>query len=148
MVLFNSARNVIYSGSVVQWLTCQSVTLEIAGSSPVRTANFYAPLDQLDRSFGYGPKGQGFKSSTVRHFMKYQKNILTSVIVFAIISIAYCVITESSLAWQSAWFGTRRSQVQILSFRPAKLMQVQFNGRTSAFQADYVGSIPITCSRL
>ena len=26
-------------------------------------------------------------------------------------------------------------------------MQVWFNGRTSAFQAEYVGSIPITCSR-
>ena len=25
-------------------------------------------------------------------------------------------------------------------------MQVWFNGRTSAFQAEYVGSIPITCS--
>ena len=24
-------------------------------------------------------------------------------------------------------------------------MQVWFNGRTSAFQAEYVGSIPITC---
>ena len=27
-------------------------------------------------------------------------------------------------------------------------MQVWFNGRTSAFQAEYVGSIPITCFRL
>ena len=27
-------------------------------------------------------------------------------------------------------------------------MQVWFNGRTSAFQAEYVGSIPITCSQL
>ena len=26
-------------------------------------------------------------------------------------------------------------------------MQVQFNGRTSAFQADDVGSIPTTCSK-
>ena len=26
------------------------------------------------------------------------------------------------------------------------IMQVWFNGRTSAFQAEYVGSIPITCS--
>ena len=46
---------------------------------------------------------------------------------------------------QSAWFGTRRSQVRILS--PRFFMQdlrVQFNGRTPAFQAGYVGSIPIT----
>ncbi len=27
-------------------------------------------------------------------------------------------------------------------------MQVWFNGRTSAFQAEYVGSIPITCFAL
>ena len=47
---------------------------------------------------------------------------------------------------QSAWFGTRRSQVQILSPRLIKtlIMRVQFNGRTLAFQARYVGSIPIT----
>ena len=30
---------------------------------------------------------------------------------------------------------------------PALGTQVWFNGRTSAFQAEYVGSIPITCSR-
>ncbi len=28
------------------------------------------------------------------------------------------------------------------------ISQVWFNGRTSAFQAEYVGSIPITCSSL
>ena len=32
--------------------------------------------------------------------------------------------------------------------RQQQLMQVWFNGRTSAFQAEYVGSIPITCSQL
>ena len=50
---------------------------------------------------------------------------------------------------QSAWFGTRRPQVRILSPRCCKQyrfsdMRVQFNGRTPAFQAGYVGSIPIT----
>ena len=49
--------------------------------------------------------------------------------------------------WERAWFGTMRSQVRSLSPRPLNLiMRVQFNGRMSAFQAEYPGSIPGTRS--
>ena len=55
-----------------------------------------APVAQLDRAFDYGSKGQGFDSSRARH------------------------ITGSSSAWQSTWFGTKGSQVRILSSRPSE----------------------------
>ena len=50
-------------------LTCQSVTLEIAGSIPVKTAIF-APIAQLDRASGYGPEGYGFESCLARHSVR------------------------------------------------------------------------------
>ena len=54
------------------WLTCQSVTLEIAGSSPVGTAIFKnAPVVQLDRILDYGSRGWGFESSRACHKIKY-----------------------------------------------------------------------------
>ena len=108
------------------WLTCQSVTLEIAGSSPVGTAILNAPVVQLDRILDYGSRGWGFESSRACHF-----NLIF-------------IFSGLSSAWQSIWFGTRGSQVRILQSRPFK--QVQFNGRTPAFQAGYAGSIPVTCS--
>ena len=54
----------------------------------------YAPVAQLDRAFDYGSRGQGFDSSRARF------------------------LSGSGSAWQSTWFGTRGSQVQILFSRP------------------------------
>ena len=45
--------------------------------------------------------------------------------------------SASALGAEGRWFE---------SSRPDQRMRVWFNGRTSAFQADDVGSIPTTCS--
>ena len=54
-----------------------------------------ALVAQLDRAFGYEPKGQGFESLRAHH-----------------------ILSGSSTTWQCTWFGTMRLQVQILSSRP------------------------------
>ena len=61
------------SGSVVEHRLAKA---RVASSSlvfrSIKTQNIsefylYASLAQLDRAFGYGPKGQGFESSMTRH---------------------------------------------------------------------------------
>ena len=69
------------------------------GSIPVLGTIILAPIAQLDRAFDYGSKGQGFDSSWARHLKT----------------------SGSSSAWQSTWFGTKGSQVRILSSRPLKI---------------------------
>ena len=61
----------------------------------IRSDECNALVAQLDRAFGYEPKGQGFESLRAHH-----------------------ILSGSSTTWQCTWFGTMRLQVQILSSRP------------------------------
>ena len=108
------------------WLTCQSVTLEIAGSSPVGTAILNAPVVQLDRILDYGSRGWGFESSRACHLILY-------------IFFGTQLSLVEHLVWDQRVTGSNPAV-------PTINKQVQFNGRTPAFQAGYAGSIPVTCS--
>ena len=56
----------------LSWLERRPVTAEVEGSSPFwvvsaeAEAKVHGVLAQLDRAFGYGPKGRGFESSSPR----------------------------------------------------------------------------------
>ena len=42
-------------------------------SSVLKKSVTYVRLAQLDRAFGYGPKGRGFESSSARFFCAYAR---------------------------------------------------------------------------
>ena len=42
----------------------------------MRLYKLFAPLAQLDRAFGYEPKGYGFNSYRVRHIKQNPKDII------------------------------------------------------------------------
>ena len=115
----------IFLGPMVQLVNMSVCHTGDRGFESRWDRHLYAPVVQLDRILDYGSRGWGFESSRACHYNNIYFSGLSS-------------------AWQSIWFGTRGSQVRILQSRPFK--QVQFNGRTPAFQAGYVGSIPVTCS--
>ena len=103
---------IIFFGSVAQSVEQGTENPCVAGSIPAGATIFnlyihetcltfekvcegYALVAQLDRVFGYEPKGQGFESLRAHH-----------------------ILSGSSTTWQCTWFGTMRLQVQILSSRP------------------------------
>ena len=120
-------RTIIIIGPMVQWLTCQSVTLEIASSSLVGTA-----INNLRPQFNwieYLTTDQGVRGSNPlgRAILK-QFNLFNR---------------EIAQLGRALGLGPRCRRFESCFPDP---LRVQFNGRTSAFQADYVGSIPITRS--
>ena len=67
----SSAINVVRRGvreaEGARLLSGYGANHSIEGSNPSFSAIFYAPIAQLDRAFGYGPKGWRFESSWARH---------------------------------------------------------------------------------
>ena len=92
---------------------------------------YNVPVAQLDRAFGYGPKGYGFKSCLARHLIMRVAQIYNF---GKQLSLVERLVWDQDVAGSNPVFPT--------------ISRVQFNGRTSAFQAEYASSILVTRSKL
>ena len=54
-------------------MTSESKPVKIINVAGDEAYNIDVRLAQLDRAFGYGPKGRGFESSNARFYMRLQK---------------------------------------------------------------------------
>ena len=108
------AYDIIYKRLVLQCsgLSRLPVTQKIAGSNPVRTAILTrSQLNWIER-LATDQKVTG-SSPVERASLKYIDNFIKKV--YNIVQ-----LSGNSSAWQSAWFGTKMSQVRILFSRPCR----------------------------